>query len=158
MSASVEIVEAKVPEDMGTVRELFREYAAELQVDLCFQGFEEELDALPDSYARPRGAIWLAQVAGKAVGCIALRPFDEKRCEVKRLYVQAQYRATGAGRLLATTLIAEAQALDYQEALLDTLTTMGAARALYASLGFEPTTPYYHNPLPGVIYMVRRFT
>jgi putative acetyltransferase len=158
MSASVDIVEARVPEDMGTVRELFREYAAELQVDLCFQGFEEELAALPDSYARPRGAIWLARVNGQAVGCIALRPLDDNKCEVKRLYVKSQYRATGAGRRLATTLIAHAQSLGYHEALLDTLTTMGAARALYASLGFEPTTPYYHNPLPGVIYMVRRFT
>jgi putative acetyltransferase len=69
MSASVEIVEAKVPEGMATVRELFREYAAELQVDLCFQGFEEELAALPDSYARPRGAIWLAESSG--LYCVA---------------------------------------------------------------------------------------
>jgi putative acetyltransferase len=141
------------------IRALFIEYANQLGIDLCFQGFDQELAELPGCYAAPTGSLWLATTpAGQAVGCIGLRPLDKDRCEIKRLYVREAYRNTGAGRLLANTLLAYAIKVGYTEALLDTLESMKAARALYASLGFEPTQAYYHNPLPGVIYMARRLT
>ena len=39
--------------------------------------------------------------------------------------------------------------------MLDTLDWMADARRLYAKLGFSECAPYYDNPLPGVVYMVR---
>src|SRR5215208_2457911 len=64
------------PEALDTVRDIFREYARGLGVDLCFQQFDQELADLPGDYAPPRGALLLATVDGQIAGCCALRPLD----------------------------------------------------------------------------------
>jgi GNAT superfamily N-acetyltransferase len=145
--------------DLAQVRALFEEYAAWLAVDLCFQGFAEELATLPGAYAPPRGMLVLAGPAD-ALGCVALRPLagDGSRddvAEIKRLYVRPAARGTGLGMRLAQTVIDGARAIGYREVKLDTLEHMAAARALYAQLGFHECAPYYHNPIPGAVYMSR---
>lgn len=62
-------------EDWDEVRQIFREYAASLDVDLQFQDFEAEIADLPGDYAAPRGRILLARVDGAVAGCCALRPW-----------------------------------------------------------------------------------
>jgi len=144
--------------DVAAARALFEEYAAALNVDLCFQGFAEELASLPGAYAPPRGRLLLAGPSHAPIGCVALRPLPADDgttavCEIKRLYVQPAARGTGLGAALAQAVLAEARAIGYREVRLDTLASMSAARALYASLGFRECAPYYHNPLGGTAYM-----
>ncbi len=142
---------------MSAVRELFEEYAGQLGVDLCFQGFDEELSGLPGAYAAPRGILVLALVDGALAGCCALRPLDTvdypNAAEMKRLYVRKAFRRFGLGRQLAEAVLDHARTEGYHSVLLDTLDDMEAARALYAELGFEEIAPYYHNPLPGSHYL-----
>jgi len=146
------IREAASPADIAHARELFLEYAAWLNVDLCFQNFDEELATLPGKYAPPRGRLFLAGDA--PVGCIALRPLDEPGIgEVKRLYVRPAARGTGLGRALVETVLSHARAIGYGELRLDTADWMGDAVRLYARLGFRERSPYYHNPMPGVVFM-----
>jgi putative acetyltransferase len=54
-------------------RDLFLEYEAELGIDLCFQGFEEELAALPGKYGPPSGLLLIAFDEDQPVACGALR-------------------------------------------------------------------------------------
>jgi GNAT superfamily N-acetyltransferase len=140
--------------DVAHARSLFEEYAAWLAVDLCFQGFAEELSTLPGAYAPPRGRLLLAGPPDAPVGCIALRPLPEPGVgEVKRLYVRPAARGTGVGCALVEAILREARSIGYRELKLDTLEWMSDARRLYGRLGFAQCPAYYHNPLPGAVYM-----
>ena len=135
------------------VEELFREYSNSIGVDICFQGFEQELANLPGKYAAPNGCVLLAFVEDKLAGCGALRPLDEATCEMKRLYVRSAFRGHHIGRTLVESLIDVAKVAGYEKMRLDTLQTMQAAQTLYLSLGFQPIAPYYDNPLDAVVYL-----
>jgi putative acetyltransferase len=143
--------------ELEAVRELFREYAESLNVDLCFQQFDAELAGLPGDYAPPGGALLLALVDGAPAGCVAMRPLPESdhvnACEMKRLYVRRAFRRFGLGRLLTQKLIDLGTQAGHSCMLLDTLDDMEAARGLYTSLGFEEIPPYYFNPVPGAHYL-----
>jgi len=150
------LLEAHTPEDLETVRALFREYEQFLGVDLCFQGFAEELATLPGRYAPPRGRLLLAREGEQAAGCVALRPLQEEgACEMKRLFVRPASRGQGLGRMLAQWIIHEALTVGYTVMRLDTLDTLECAMRIYETLGFQRCAPYYANPLPGVVYWQR---
>jgi GNAT superfamily N-acetyltransferase len=151
----IKILRATTPSQIQTLRDLFREYEAFLQVDLCFQRFEEELASLPGRYAPPQGALLLVIAAGQAAGCVAMRPLNEEVCEMKRLYVRPAYLGQGIGKKLARSVIERARAAGYTQMCLDTLEKLQPALGLYAGLGFQTCPPYYANPLPGVVYMER---
>ena len=148
------LTEAAAAADFAAAGVLFREYAAALGVDLCFQGFEAELEQMPRMYGAPQGCLFVARAGVEPVGCGALRCLGAGGiCEMKRLYVRAQARGTGLGRILAESLVAKGRALGYAVMRLDTLAHMSAARELYRSLGFVEIRAYYSNPLPNVVYM-----
>lgn len=148
-----DILEARFPDEADVVRRIFREYADGLGVDLCFQGFDEELALLPGRYAAPTGRVLLAWYGGRVVGCVAMRPLADGDCEMKRLYVHPEGRGQRLGERLAVAICRVARDAGYRRMLLDTLVTMTAARRVYAGLGFEPIDAYTYNPLPGVQYM-----
>ena len=148
-----EIVRATTPSQIQSIRDLFREYETFLQVDLCFQHFEEELSGLPGRYESPQGALLLALTAGQAGGCVAMRPLGQGICEMKRLYVRPPHLGRGLGKELALRVIERAKTAGYTRMRLDTLEKLRPALSLYTGLGFQTCLPYYQNPLTGVIYM-----
>jgi ribosomal protein S18 acetylase RimI-like enzyme len=153
----IELLTPDSDELLQATRSIFRDYAAQLGVDLCFQNFEAELSSLPGEYVPPHGALLLATVDGEVAGCGALRQLADvdypNACEMKRLYVRPAFRRFGIGRLLTQALMDRGLQAGYSNLLLDTLDDMEAARGLYASLGFEEIAPYYFNPIPGAHYL-----
>jgi len=153
----ISLVLPDTPEGFARTREILREYAQSLGVDLCFQNFEAELAGLPGEYAQPAGLMLLAMVDGQLAGCGGFRPAPDvdypNACEMKRLFVRPAFRRFGLGRLLAQALIDRATESGYSAMLLDTLDDMEAARGLYESLGFEEIPPYYFNPIAGAHYL-----
>jgi GNAT superfamily N-acetyltransferase len=143
------IIRAATMADLDEIRKMLREYAAWLEIDLCFQNFEEELAGLPGEYSPPRGRLLIAEGAG----CVALRPLEEDVCEMKRLYVRPEGRGSGLGRQLVLAIISEARALGYRRMRLDTMPKMGGAQRLYESLGFRDIEAYRYNPEPGARFL-----
>jgi|SRR5579875_495228 len=152
---NVRIEHADSPQFTDTVRALFREYQAGLNMDLCFQGFARELARLPGDYARPSGRLLLAFAGADSndpAGCGALQFVADRVCEMKRLYVRAAHRGTGIGAALALALIENAREAGYARMRLDTMPFMERAIALYRSLGFCEIDPYRANPVPGALF------
>ena len=148
------VIQAVPAEEVDRARELFREYSAWLQIDLCFQNFEQELAELPGEYAPPEGRLLLVYDDDDLAGCVALRKIGEQLCEMKRLFVRDQFRGKGIGRFLIETIIRNAKAMGYERMRLDTLPPkMNDAIALYRSIGFRMIAPYYDNPVAGAIFM-----
>lgn len=148
------IIEAKTADQINEARRIFREYEEWLGLDLCFQGFEDELRNLPGKYAPPDGRLLLACVDEQCAGCVAMRKLDDGICEMKRLYLRENARGHGLGKLLVERVINDARMIGYSKMRLDTYPPkMAKAAKLYESHGFRPIEPYYSNPHDGVLFM-----
>ena len=150
----MKIVSAESLDQIDLARALFHEYAAWLEIDLCFQNFEKELAGLPGDYTPPEGRLLLAFDKGKLAGCVALRKIGNRVCEMKRLFMRPAFRGHGLGRGLIEFIMREAKEIGYERMRLDTLPPkMNDAIALCRSLGFKEIEPYYENPVPGAKFM-----
>jgi len=148
-----EVVHAHEPPLLEAARLLIEEYAASLEVDLDFQGIDDELAALPGDYVPPHGALYVARDGDRILGCVAFRALDGGTAELKRLWVRPEARGSGAGRLLVARALDDARRAGYARVRLDTLPDQRAAHALYRSFGFVEIEPYRHNPVDGTAYL-----
>jgi len=154
---SFRIAPVRTATDLAATVRLFRAYASSLDIDLSYQCFDAEMEAMPGKYASPAGELLLARDSnGIPVGCVGLRPIEPHGCcEMKRLYVSPEVRGFGLGENLVDAVLKEAERIGYREMRLDTLPSMAGAIALYRKLGFEHIEPYYDTPVIGTIFMRR---
>lgn len=138
--------------EIEIARQLFQEYADQLGISLCFQGFTEELEKLPGKYAEPHGSIFIAKYENNLAGIVAIKPLENNECELKRLYVKKEYQGLGIGENLTLFALTEAKQKGYSNLKLDTLKRLTAANKLYYKLDFHEIEPYNFNPEEDIIY------
>jgi len=153
MATHIRVIDSNDTEALEHVRQFFRNYAAWLGRDLSFQGFADEMANLPGAYAAPSGCLFFAEIDGKPAGCVGIRRFSEGVCEMKRLYVEPDFRGQGLGRDLALAAIKAARSIGYQRIMLDTLPAMRIAVKLYRELGFQDAPAYYQAPIEGTMFL-----
>jgi putative acetyltransferase len=138
--------------DYEAASRLFKEYANWLGIDLCFQHFDEELLNIKSMYGSPLGCIILAIENETYIGCTAVRPIENKVCELKRMYVMPAHQQKGIAQALLQKAIQFARQAGYQKIRLDTLSSMVPAMRLYEKNGFHQIPAYYFNPEPNAVF------
>ena len=148
------IVQSK--DEYAAAAALFREYAAWLNIDLCFQDFEHELADLKSMYGPPAGGIILCFDSGIYIGCVAIRPKENEIAELKRMFVKTNWQQKGIGSELLKRALHLAVQCGYKKIRLDTLSDMIPAVQLYLKNGFYEIPSYYHNPESTAVYFEKR--
>ena len=139
--------------DLEIGRCLVREYVEATAAEMAGVGEEPDLDLIlpyiPDyhdfaaKYAA-RGAVFLVAESVEAVaGGVGISPYEDKTCEMNRLWVRPEQQGRGAGRALAVDSLVHARALGYRRMVLDVLPSRNRPIALYRSLGFTDTAPVH---------------
>lgn len=152
----VEYILAENSNDYQAAKQLFKEYADDINIDLSFQKFDKELSEIEKMYAPPVGGIILCKAENKHVGCIAIRNISDKVCELKRMYVHPEFRGKGIGKILLEKIIHLAKDYHYELIRLDTLNYMAPAIHLYKEYNFYEIEPYYFNPNSTAIYFEKK--
>ncbi len=135
-------------EHLESAKELAQsEYAVTIDVP---NTIDRELTdaALAALYTPPAGALLLAQIDDRIVGCAAIRKLDAQICELCRMYVRPTYRRQGVASGLLDRLISIAQTANYSKMRLDTPRFASAAHQLYADYGFVEILPYPGTKIP----------
>ncbi|MDX9828481.1 MAG: GNAT family N-acetyltransferase [Spirochaetia bacterium] len=147
------IIEKLSDSTIGEAKKLIREYLDWIQVDLCFQHVDEELERFPDKYREPDGVFLIAKVGETVAGCVGLKKIGDRTCEMKRLFVRDKYKGQGVGKDLVDAIILEAKRKGYSRMRLDTLKRMDKALALYRKFGFKEIGQYVENPIEDAVFM-----
>ncbi len=153
MKPQVQLKEAQNAVDFSEAKELILEYVKWLGVEggpevravLASQNFDKEMETLQVTYGHPEGGLFLAMVNDKAVAVAGIKRFNERECEVKRMYVQPESRGLGIGKLLLAKCIEVAERLNYEMIKLDSADFMQSAIKIYTDAGFIEIAAYREN-------------
>ena len=156
MTLTVRLAEGRA--DLEAVRALcwkYRDVLAERTRDLpelldyyyAVPVYRALLDALPQTHARPKGAIFVAETGGRIVACGMTQEIAPGVTEIKRVYVDEAARGRGLARRLCEAAMEQARADGFRLMKLDTMRRLPEAVRLYESLGFVPCLPYHEPPI-----------
>lgn len=98
-------------------------------------GYDPTADA-----SDPRAAVFLAEIAGKPVGCGALRVIDDATAEVKRVCALAGTH--GVGMAIVTALEDHAWRMGFKTLKVETRTENRRAVSFYIGMGYLPCPSY----------------
>ncbi len=149
-------------QDWQQFESLLRTYAAKDLDQPHLSSIWKDLEDLPARYAPPNGSaiLLLAKLEDKSkhipIGCGALATTLLKgACEIKRMYIQSEFRGQGGSKILIQDLLEKALAEGYDQAVLSTWQSNVTGLALYQSLGFLPVPSFKTHPNPELIFLGR---
>lgn len=135
-------IRAATNADSAAVQALIFEVLQEYGLRPDAQGMDKDLSTLEESYHQQQGYFGVVQTdEGHIVATLGLQKVDQQSCELRKMYALPQARGQGLGHALMRYALFRAQQLGYQQVILETVTPLVEARALYARYGFQSYTP-----------------
>jgi GNAT superfamily N-acetyltransferase len=156
-NANIEIRDAQLPSDIDCIKQLWTDYlrwgndTMQLLYGVHPHNPEEAVqeDILNiTKFLPPNGRLILAFTNGNACGIGCLKSINDEIGEIKRMYVDPNFRKIGAGRAILQGLLNAAKETDYKKVRLDSPKFMEAAHSLYRSVGFKPIPAYPEVEIP----------
>ena len=135
------------PGDLGWVVMAHGEqYATEFGWDISFEALVARIvaDYAADHEPGREGA-WIAEHAGRRVGCVFCVREDDETARLRILLVTPEGRGLGLGRRLVDRTIAFARAAGYRRMVLWTNDPLAAARRIYLERGFQLVDEERHH-------------
>lgn len=130
------IIREYQPGDRDAVIALVSRVLGEFGFESNVAGVERDLREAHERYAGDRAGFWVLEDAGEVVGTVAVRPKDERTCEIKRLYLRPDVRGAGLGQRLYEHAESFARRAGYARIWLDSSRRFTRARKLYERNGF----------------------
>jgi len=156
-NSSIEIREAKLPDDIDYIKQLWTDYLTwgNDKMQLLYgvhphnptEAVKEDIKNI-DKFLPPNGRLILAFIDGHACGIGCLKSIDNAIGEIKRMYVDPSFRKIGAGRAILQGLLNAAKEAGYQKVRLDSPKFMEAAHSLYRKIGFRNIPAYDEVEIP----------
>jgi GNAT superfamily N-acetyltransferase len=111
----------------------------------------------PEDALGPRGAFVIGRAGGRPVACGAICPLEEDVAEVKRVFVQVDFRGRGYAKAILSELERLARERRYTTVRLETGVRQPEAISLYEKLGYHRIGNYgkYANSKMSVCYEKR---
>lgn len=101
--------------------------------------FDETTDHLSDVFKTAGSIYFVAELEGSILGGGGIYPtanLDEGTCELVKLYLSANARGKGVGKLLMEKCIDAAKELGYKKIYLETMPELTVAIPMYEKFGF----------------------
>ncbi|CAB3766962.1 GNAT family N-acetyltransferase [Paraburkholderia humisilvae] len=133
--------------DSDDARCCFEQYFGEL--DERFEaGFDPSisLSADADELRAPAGALIVARLHGRAIGCVALKFHKKSPAELKRMWVSPSARGMGVGRRLIVEAEKRARQSKVRIIHLETNRALREAISLYRQAGYVEVDAFNAEP------------
>jgi GNAT superfamily N-acetyltransferase len=121
------------------------------EIAVLYDGLDLDGDRMPRAGAAelspPAGAFVVGYAGDQPVCCGGVKRLDERRCEIKKMYVVSEMRGRGVARALLHELERLARELGYATARLDTGPRQPRAQGLYEAEGYVAIEDFNGNPV-----------
>lgn len=138
-------------DDRLRIRHLFLAIHEEYNLEVDFDGRDNDLLHLPEGYTRQREGFWVLEETSASgstlIGTVAISRINLREAMLKRFYVHKAYRSKGYGKKLMDIATDAAREFRYTRLLLTSHTTQEAAINFYRRYGYQEIPVFGDDPI-----------
>jgi GNAT superfamily N-acetyltransferase len=106
----------------------------------------ETTSSLTARYGSADAMMFIARWEGSPAGCLAFAPFDDATMEIRKFYVDPDFRGKGIGSALMRVVLAEVEKGHCRAIVAHTTVYMENAISVYEAFDFTRCTPFRQTP------------